>query len=280
MAIIGAGVAGLVVAYRLHRAGIPYQLYEASPRSGGRMSTLRGHFSKPVELGGEFINSGHTHIRALARELKLPLVDFARADAGLVEQWYDFGHQRYSKAQAVEAFRPLVRQIDADYASLGDEVSYRTPAAGKRLDHLSVRQYLEQIGAQGWLLDLLDVAYTIEFGLETQDQSSLNFLTLVGTEPGQFDVFGESDERYGVIGGNDQIPAALARVVSGHLRLGSQLEAVRQRSDGQYVLTLIEHGRRSDVTAPQVVFALPFTMLRQVDLRRPAAPRRQTPRHP
>ena len=183
VAIIGAGVAGLVVAYRLHQAGIPYQVYEASGRAGGRMSTLRGHFSKPVELGGEFIDSGHTHIRALARELQLPLIDLPQGDSGLIEQWYDIGGRRYSQRQAIDAFRPLAKRIDADYANLGDGVNYRTPQKGLKLDYLSIREYLEQIGVSGWMLALLDVAYTIEFGLETSEQSSLNFLTLVGTEP-------------------------------------------------------------------------------------------------
>ncbi|GGO31636.1 flavin monoamine oxidase family protein [Deinococcus humi] len=264
--IIGAGVAGLVVAYRLHKAGIPYQIYEASGRAGGRMSTLRGHFPRPVELGGEFIDSGHTAIRALARELALPLIDLSRSDSGVIGQWYDIGGQRYTERQAIDAFRPLIRRIDADYASLGDSVNYRTPQKGLKLDRLSIREYLEQTGAEGWLLQLLDVAYNIEFGLETSEQSSLNFITLVGTEPGSFQMFGESDERYGVMGGNDRIPLALARVVGARTEYGTRLEAVRKRADGQYLLTLDAGGTRREVMAPQVVFALPFTMLRQVDL--------------
>jgi len=266
VAIIGAGVAGLVVAYRLHRAGIPYQIYEASGRPGGRMSTLRGHFPKPVELGGEFIDSGHTHIRALARELRLPLIDLPQSDAGRIEQWYDIGGQHYSQRQAIDAFRSLAQRIDADYASLGDSVDYRTPHKGLQLDRLSIREYLERIGASGWLLKLLDVAYNIEFGLETSEQSSLNFLTLVGTEPKRFDLFGESDERYGVAGGNDRIPLALARVVGERIHYNTRLEAAQQRSDGQYMLTVNAGGMRRTVVAPQVVLALPFTMLRQVDL--------------
>lgn len=267
IAIIGAGVAGLTVAYRLHRAGIPYRIYEASIRAGGRMHTLRGHFPRPVELGGEFIDSGHKHIRALAKELGLRLVDLQQTDVGLIPQWYDFGGRRYSEREAVDAFRPLVKRIDDDVASLGDDtVSYRTPDAGRRLDSISLRQYLEDIGARGWLLDLLDVAYTIEYGLETSEQSPLNFLYLVGTEPGQFELFGASDERYGIEGGNDRVPQALAAVVGANIRYGTWLEAVRGRRDGQYVLTLNRDGQRTDVVAPRVVFALPFTTLRRVDL--------------
>ncbi|WP_309571978.1 NAD(P)/FAD-dependent oxidoreductase [Deinococcus sp.] len=267
VAIIGGGVAGLTVAYRLHRAGIPYRVYEASERVGGRMKTLRGHFGKPVELGGEFIDTTHRNIRRLASELKLDLVDLAQVDVGLIPQWYDIGGRRYTEREAVDAFRPLARCIDDDLASLGaDTVSYHNPEAGRRLDQLSVRAYLEMIGTTGWLLDLLDVAYNIEYGLDCAEQSSLNFLYLVGNKPGQFKLFGYSDERYGIVGGNDRLPAALAAIVGANIQTGTWLEAASMRRDGRYTLTVNRGGTRSTVIAPRVVFALPFTTLRNVDL--------------
>ena len=273
VAIIGAGVAGLTVAYRLHLAGVPYRVYEASGRAGGRMQTLRGGFTKPVELGGEFIDTGHKNIRRLARELGLTLVDLAQTDVGVIGQWYDFGGRRYTEREAVDAFRPLVKRIDDDLASLGAEtVSYLAPDAGRRLDSISLYQYFLDIGASGWLLELLDVAYTIEYGLATAEQSPLNFLYLVGTRPGQFELFGLSDERYAVVGGNDRVPAALASVVGGSVQYGTWLEAVAGRRDGRSTLTLNQDGRRTDVVAGRVVFALPFTTLRRVDLRGLALP--------
>ena len=45
IAIIGGGLAGLHAAYRLHRAGLPFQLFEARDRLGGRILTVNedGH---------------------------------------------------------------------------------------------------------------------------------------------------------------------------------------------------------------------------------------------
>ena len=56
---------------------------------------------------------------------------------------------------------------------------------------------------------LLDVAYTIEYGADTTDQSSLNLVYLLGFQPNanRLVVFGESDERFHVRGGNEQLPA-------------------------------------------------------------------------
>lgn len=56
-------------------------------------------------------------------------------------------------------------------------------ARGRELDRTSIAAYLEQIvpgGLKSRLGQLLDVAYNIEFGAETNEQSSLNLLYLLG----------------------------------------------------------------------------------------------------
>jgi hypothetical protein len=73
---------------------------------------------------------------------------------------------------------------------------------------MSITQWFDRNGVSGWLRKLLDVAYTTEMGLEIDQQSALNFLTFVGTEDKDaFRIFGESDERFHVRGGNDPDPA-------------------------------------------------------------------------
>src|ERR1043165_4264815 len=41
VAIIGAGITGLTAAFRLQRENIPVTVYEAAPRVGGPMKTIR-----------------------------------------------------------------------------------------------------------------------------------------------------------------------------------------------------------------------------------------------
>ena len=69
-------------------------------------------------------------------------------------------------------------------------------------------------------------------GLECDEQSALNFLTFIGTEPDTFKVFGESDERSHVRGGNDRVPKALAARMDDAIETGDALEAVRADGDG------------------------------------------------
>ncbi len=87
------------------------------------------------------------------------------------------------------------------------------------------------------------------------------------SDPGRFNIFGVSDEQYTTALGNGSIPRRLAQRLTSDLSLGQRLSAVTERKDGRYALTFTAGGRESDVLASQVILTLPFTLLRQVDLR-------------
>ena len=55
--VIGGGIAGLTAAYRLQKAGISIDLYEARSRIGGRIFTAKIN-GRIAELGGQNINDG------------------------------------------------------------------------------------------------------------------------------------------------------------------------------------------------------------------------------
>ena len=269
VAIVGGGIAGLACAWRLRRAGVAVRVYEAQQRTGGRMWSLRDRFpdGQVCELGGELIDTGHVHLRALARELGLALDDFRDDDPALARDVWWFGGERRSEADLVEAFRPLAAKMDAALSDLpGDVIGYRTPAGAEAIDRMSLAEWLESAGAGGWFRDLLDVAYTTEFGLEIAEQSPWNLLTLIDTEPDPFRVFGASDERFHVRGGNDQVPARLAHELGDRIELGHRLEAVRAAADGSYRLAFGAGSGAREVAADHVVLALPFTLLREVEL--------------
>lgn len=269
--VVGAGVAGLHCAYRLGELGVRADVYEASPRSGGRMLTDRVTFgSQDCELGGELVDTPHRTMHDLAQEFELALADFRTDDPSLETAIAFLGGRRFSLAELLVEFAPIAGRIDAALATLDDPelaVTYRAPNGGAALDRTSIREWLDSIGASGAMRAFLDVAYVTEYGLETDVSSALNLLLMISTDLARFEMFGESDERYRVVGGNDAITAELARrLAPGSLRTGCRLVALRRAADGRLVAAFERDGATFDETAEHVVCAIPFTMLREVRL--------------
>ena len=272
--VVGAGLAGLTCAYRLKRAGHVAQIHEASDRVGGRCWTGRGVFNggQIYERGGELIDQGHNQIRNLAQELGLNLDNLLRAEVNGTELLGFFDGALYTHAQITDDLKKIWQKLHSDvtaasYPTLFDNFTQR----GFELDHLSIIDWLNETipngGANSRLGQLLDVAYNIEYGAECAEQSSLNLLYLLGfVGQGQFRVFGKSNEKYRVRGGNDQIPARLATALGGQITLQSQLIAIAKNSDGSYKLTFNSGAGTKSVTADRVALTLPFSLLRTVEI--------------
>src|SRR5438067_13407391 len=222
IAIVGGGIAGLNAALTLQDAGIGSTVYEASSRVGGRMhsdttSWLNGQTS---EHCGELIDSGHKTILGLASRFKLPTVDLLGAEPiHSTDTNYFFGNY-YTDAQAQADFNPVGNNVKKDVNAAGYPTLYSsfTPA-GSDFDHMSIYDWIESRvpgGHTSPMGQLLDVAYNIEYGNVTTQQSALNLVYLLGfqPQPGNFRIFGASDERYHIAGGNERLPQAIAAALT------------------------------------------------------------------
>ena len=270
--VVGGGLAGLTCTYRLKQAGIRAQLYEASERLGGRCWTRRGDFAEGqiAEHGGELIDQGHTEIRQLAQELGLDLDNLVAAEVNGTDPFHYFDGQPYSYEEATDDLKEIWQQIHKDVSAAGYPTLYDSNTQrGRELDAMSIADWIEAYvpgGMKSKLGQLLDVAYNIEYGAETNVQSSLNMLYLLGySGQGQMRIFGPSNEKYHVRGGNDQIPARLAAALQGQVNTGTALSSIRRNADGTYRLGFQAGSAASTVTADQVVLALPFSILRTLD---------------
>jgi monoamine oxidase len=272
IAIVGGGLAGLTCAYRLKQAGLQSSVYEASDRLGGRCWTRRGDFAEGqiAEHGGELIDQGHTEIRQLSQELGLNLDNLHAAEVNGTEPFYYFDGRPYSFAEATDDLKQIWQQLHKDVTAAGFPTLYtQSTQRGRELDAISIADWIQAFvpGGMGSKLgQLLDTAYNIEYGAETSVQSSLNMLYLLAfSGQGQLRIFGPSNEKYHVRGGNDQIPERLVNLLQGQITTGSELVAIKRNADGSFRLTFHSGGGTTTVTADRVVLALPFSMLRTVD---------------
>ena len=72
LVILGAGLAGLTLAYRLRDRGLRVTVLEARQRLGGRILTSRPSVgAAPIEMGATWLGRKHTHLTALLAELGL-----------------------------------------------------------------------------------------------------------------------------------------------------------------------------------------------------------------
>jgi monoamine oxidase len=266
--VVGAGIAGLHAAYRLHQADVDVTVYEASDRAGGRMFTGRGQFAdeQVCELGGELIDTNHRFMFALAEEFGLSLDDrSAGAPEGYVaDTWFVLG-KVVTEQTVIEQFKQVGPQMAADMQAADlDEERYA------ELDSTSLEDYLNQVCPTESFAELnaiLSAAYLGEFGLETREQSALNLIYLIdGATPEPFRIFGDSDERYHIHGGNDQVPLALAKKLGSRVVLEHRLVVAARTSSGYKLTFERADGTRHAELCDRVVFALPFSTLRLVDL--------------
>lgn len=266
--VVGGGAAGLTAAYRLKQAGCSAELHEASDRLGGRCWTRRGFFAdgQITEHGAELIDTGHRQTRRLARQLGLTLDDLLAAEDPGTEPLYYFDGQPYTDAQATQDYRAARRRLRDDLAAAPFPTLYTSSTPrGRAIDNMTLSEYVDEVipGGRGSRFgQLLEIAYVGEYGLDADEQSALNLLYLLGFSSRNFEIFGESDERFHVRGGTDLITDGLAEALPGQITMESELVAIARRSSGVYELSFDQGSRTRTVLADRVILALPFSILR------------------
>jgi monoamine oxidase len=273
--IVGAGLSGLSAADSLTAAGIAATIYEGRDRIGGRQWSMGGSFPGPVmfpgqvvERGGELIDTTHITMKKYAKRLGLKLED-------VTKEWlpgevtYFFDGSRVAEEVIVDHFRVLVDALRPTLAALSNYIAWDTHTDfDVELDHTTLRQLLEDHGASPLLTKVIDTAYTIEYGREIDRLTCLSLLFFMHFDKrSRFQPFGVfSDERFHVLGGNEQIARGLAARLPGPIKLGMRLVAVRKLSDGRIQLTFDDTRTTVIAAHDAVILTLPYSTLRLVDL--------------
>jgi monoamine oxidase len=261
--IVGAGLAGLSCGYRLSQRGVPCTIYEANAvRVGGRCWTSREWAEgQTAEHGGEFIDSRHRRIRRLCREFGLELEDlYAEDNPGRTRIWLN-GALRARGEMAAQR-DVFYRRLERAARRVGSYHAANPTLAARAFDRLSAADWLERNvpggGAASLWGQFVWAQLASEFGLDADRLSALNlFAEFIEAAPG-------ADERFHIRGGNDGLVDALAAGLhSTTIEMNSPLEAVTRASDGSVRLTFAGAGQ---VSADELVLAIPFTTLRRVEL--------------
>ncbi len=273
IAIVGAGLAGLRCAHLLFTSRpdkpILATVYEANAeRAGGRCWSLRDYFADGLitEHGGQLINTPQKAVRRLVRLL------------GLKEEVVNGGNLLQGEEVFFIDDAPyLLREANADWARIGYQTfkaagrEMETEAGAARLDAMSVPEWLDstEIGVHSRFGKLMLANTVTENGGDPADQSALDLIGLLTGNPVTSVVpLGGDDERYHIIGGNDQLVTGMIEQLPPEtVQHGHVLVAVRRNADETVTLTFEVAGSLSDVAADFVVFALPFSTLRNVDLK-------------
>jgi monoamine oxidase len=274
IAVIGAGIAGLNAALTLADAGVRCTVYEANDRVGGRMFSERDYWGggQVTEYGGELIDTDHTVIQDLCKRFGIGLTDVHAAEpAGSNDVLYYEGRYR-PHAEFVAEFQPVYKALKADIDKAGEDApTWNSSTPGSvALSRMSVQEWIATRvpgGYSTWLGRFIDDAYVVEYGRDSGQQTAVNlaYMMIDQEDLSEPAIWGASDERYHITGGNQTLPEAIARALpAGTVQHGHRLEALVRNGDGTQSL----HFDTGVVRADHTILAVPLGVLKRLDLSR------------
>jgi monoamine oxidase len=84
--------------------------------------------------------------------------------------------------------------------------------------------------------------------------------------PGNFQIFGASDERFHIVGGNQRLPEAIRdHLPASAVRMGWSMKSIRSNADGSVTMKFATPGKPQTVTADHVILCMSFAVLRTLD---------------
>lgn len=266
--VIGAGLAGLVTAFELARAGHQPVVLEAQGRVGGRVHTLRD-FSPGLyaEAGAMRIPRVHSLVLAYCRHLGIELRPIVTSCPEAYV--YIAGRRRtvaevkanpallgfdLAPSEAGKTFEELLGEATRDVVALfGERGEEALLELAGEFDRCSIRDFLKSRGFSEGAIEL--------FGLMSFREANMNaciseyLREIVGR------AFEDMQE---IVGGADRLPLAFFARLKDQIRLGAHVLAVAQDDHSVSVRYRTRAGTFTEL-GDYAVCTLPFAVARHVD---------------
>lgn len=274
--ILGGGAAGLSAAYALKKRKIPYRLFEASSRMGGRVQSVSivPDGSVVAEMGAEFFDDTHDSVHTLLEELNLPAIEI-KETAGFESHLFKFDGQIYKVKDIAHRMKTLVKPLQSVtqdlYKNQNLSLTYRESQLFERssyYDSLTLQDLLQtwQNKVDPLILKLIEVQAVSRFGVDANEQSALHFLSTVSSG-GSSLLAGRRTFR--LEGGLSRLISSLFARVSGVIpnyivKSEHVLEGMSENKDKFELVFKTAQGHQTYL-AKNVICTLPFSKLSQVN---------------
>jgi monoamine oxidase len=289
VAILGAGIAGMVAAYELQKAGYRCVILEARNRAGGRTWTLRrGDVIEELDStqhvtwdAGEhmYFNAGaaripyhHQGILSYCRELEVPLEPMINDNrAALLQDDRAFEGKPQLARAVINDARGFVAELAAKAVEKELLAQPLSVEDGERL-----RGFLRSFGALDSRLAYHGssrAGFAVPPGAGTQSgriNQPIDFLQLLRSDFWISKMhFGEGAHQAATmlqpVGGMDRITQVFARRLGKNIRYDAKVTEIRKTARGARVVWRHPKQGEQAIEAAYVICTIPLPVLRQLD---------------
>jgi len=271
-------MAGLTAGYELRRAGHEVTILEATQRVGGRVLTIREPFSDGLygEAGAMRLPMSHMLTHAYIQKFGLQTMPFTKAND---KAFFYINGIRQPRSAAIadpsvlklkfsspNKNQSILQRWDEFILHTAEQIQTKEDYWDELLNkygNLSIYEFLRNDGWDGETITSFAVAEVMEAVMANSFLDALQVeLQWVGVDMNQ------------IVGGMDRLPNAFLPEMKPQIHFGSEVTALDYTSDS---VTIHYQNDKSlqQITGDFAIIAIPFSVLRHVEVIKPFAPAKQ-----